>query len=94
MGLDEVEHDHDSQDKATTASSMPDVGLSKQLAAALAALPYDQRQAVVLHQLEELSFGEIAEVVGCSRSAAKVRAHRGYQQLRTLLQQAGVNHES
>lgn len=63
----------------------PDAGLRRVLSEALTVLPLEQRQVVVLHQLEEFSFAEIAEIVGCSRSAAKVRAHRGYQKLRSLL---------
>jgi RNA polymerase sigma-70 factor (ECF subfamily) len=52
---------------------------------ALASLPPDQREAVVLHKLQELSFEEIAAALGISEGAAKVRAHRGYQRLRQLL---------
>lgn len=62
-----------------------DSALAERLEAALSRMSADQRQAILLHHVEELSFAEIAEVTGCSRSAAKVRAHRGYQQLRELL---------
>lgn len=63
----------------------PDAGLRRALAEALAVLPLEQRQAITLHQLEGFSFAEIANIVGCSRTAAKVRAHRGYERLRELL---------
>lgn len=53
---------------------------------ALAQLPDDQRQVIELHWIEGLSFAEVAQAVGASRSAVKVRAHRGYQKLRDLLQ--------
>jgi RNA polymerase sigma-70 factor (ECF subfamily) len=59
--------------------------LSPELAGALAELPASQRQAVELLQLEGLSVAEAAERVGVSRSALKVRAHRGYRALRTRL---------
>ena len=62
-----------------------DAGLQRALTQALSQLSLEQRQVIVLHQLEEFSFAEIAEIVGCSRSAAKVRAHRGYEKLRNLL---------
>jgi RNA polymerase sigma factor (sigma-70 family) len=62
-----------------------DPALRAALAAALEALPADQREAVVLHKLEGLSFPEIAEILQISAGAAKVRAHRGYERLRTLL---------
>jgi DNA-directed RNA polymerase specialized sigma24 family protein len=38
-----------------------------------------------MHRFEGLSFEEIARVEGTTASAVKVRAHRGYQALRTLL---------
>jgi RNA polymerase sigma factor (sigma-70 family) len=52
---------------------------------ALMRLPFDQREAVVLHKLHDLSFEEIAKALGITVSAAKVRAHRGYHRLRELL---------
>jgi len=55
------------------------------LSEALAALPKDQREAVMLLQVEELSVHEAAERIGISPSALKVRAHRGYQALRARL---------
>lgn len=62
-----------------------DLGLERQVQAALAQLPTAQREAIVLHRFEGLSFAEIAEVVGLTESAVKVRAHRGYERLRELL---------
>jgi RNA polymerase sigma factor (sigma-70 family) len=52
---------------------------------ALMRLPAEQREAVVLHKMHELSFDEIASALGITVSAAKVRAHRGYHRLRELL---------
>ena len=59
--------------------------LSPELAGALASLPVKQRQAVELLHVEGLSVAEAAERVGVSAGALKVRAHRGYRALRTLL---------
>jgi RNA polymerase sigma-70 factor (ECF subfamily) len=42
---------------------------------ALAALPVDQREVIVAHLWGELTFDEIAELIGTSKSAA----HRSYQ---------------
>ena len=53
-------------------------------------LPLEQREAVVLSKLQELSFEEIATALGISVAAAKVRAHRGYQRLREILAPLGV----
>ncbi len=62
-----------------------DPGLQKQVQKALQALPEAQREAIVLHRFEGLSFAEIAQVAGVTESAVKVRAHRGYERLRELL---------
>lgn len=53
---------------------------------ALDALPEPQRVVVHLHHFEGLSFAEIAVAVGGSEGAAKVRASRAYEKLRTLLE--------
>ncbi len=58
--------------------------------AALAALPDAQREVIVLHWFEGLSFAEVAQIVGATQSAVKVRAHRGYGRLRELLTERGV----
>ena len=53
---------------------------------ALDELPEAYREAVVMHQIEGLSFPEIAQAVGSTTGAVKVRAHRGYQKLRAALE--------
>jgi RNA polymerase sigma-70 factor (ECF subfamily) len=52
---------------------------------ALAQLPAQQREAVVLTKLEGKSVAEAAEIAGTTVGAMKVRAHRGYEVLRDLL---------
>jgi RNA polymerase sigma-70 factor (ECF subfamily) len=52
---------------------------------ALAALPEQQREAVVLTKLDGKSVAEAAEIAGTTVGAMKVRAHRGYEALRKLL---------
>ena len=51
----------------------------------LDALPDQQREVIELHWFEGISFAEISLIVGASLSAVKVRAHRGYEQLREAL---------
>ncbi len=56
---------------------------------ALQQLPPDQAEVIALHWLEGLPFPDVAEVVGASLSAVKVRAHRGYAAMRAILQPSG-----
>jgi RNA polymerase sigma-70 factor (ECF subfamily) len=66
-----------------------DVEEAARVRAALAQLPRDQREVIELHWFEELSFPEIAGIVGAKPGAVRVRAHRGYETLRKLLGQIG-----
>lgn len=52
---------------------------------ALAQLPAQQREAVVLVKLDGKTVAEAAEIAGTTVGAMKVRAHRGYEALRALL---------
>ncbi|MCP4867894.1 MAG: RNA polymerase sigma factor [Proteobacteria bacterium] len=57
-----------------------------QVRQALARLPESQRAVIQLHWFDGLSMSEVADVVGASVSAVKVRAHRGYKVLRAALE--------
>jgi RNA polymerase sigma-70 factor (ECF subfamily) len=57
--------------------------LRAQLEAAIAELPARLRAVVVLRDVYDLSHAEIAEELGISESAAKVRLHRARRRLRT-----------
>lgn len=59
--------------------------LRDELAQALAALPAEQREAVVLHFTEGLSYPEMAAITGTGVSALKMRVHRACERMRTLL---------
>lgn len=52
---------------------------------ALADLPAQQREAVVLVKLDGHSVAEAAQIAGTTVGAMKVRAHRGYEALRAKL---------
>jgi RNA polymerase sigma-70 factor (ECF subfamily) len=83
--IEDAAHDPAAPDAA------PDARIADaQLRTALDVLPQAQREVIVLHWFEGLSFKEVAEVVGASQSAVKVRAHRGYAKLREVLVQRGV----
>jgi RNA polymerase sigma-70 factor (sigma-E family) len=57
-----------------------------------AALPPQQRAAVVLRFYEDLSFAEVAAVLGCPESTARSHVHRAVAALRVRLEQ-GTDHE-
>ena len=52
---------------------------------AIKRLPESQRVVVHLHRYEELTFQEIADVLGTSPGAVRVRASRAYERLREEL---------
>jgi RNA polymerase sigma-70 factor (ECF subfamily) len=53
--------------------------------AAIARLPENQRAAMILARYEELSFAEIAQVLGSSEKAVKSLVHRARENLRAEL---------
>ncbi len=60
--------------------------LGETMSKALDALSPDQRQVIVLADIEEYSYQEIAEIVGCSIGTVRSRLHRARQQLRKLVE--------
>ena len=52
---------------------------------AIASLPESQRMALILAKYEELSFAEIATVLGSSEKAIKSLVHRARESLRERL---------
>ena len=64
--------------------------LARAVAAAVAALPEEQREIVVLKEYQELTFVEIAEVLGVPLSTVKTRLYRGLSQLRADLERQGI----
>ncbi|MGQ0508225.1 MAG: RNA polymerase sigma factor [Myxococcaceae bacterium] len=74
-------------DAAAQEVPLRDPGLEKQVRKALDQLPEAHRTAILMHRFQNLSFAEIAEAMELTESAVKVRAHRGYERLRELLQE-------
>lgn len=56
--------------------------------AAVRSLPGQQRAAVALHYLEDRPVAEIADILGCAESTAKVHLHRGRTALAEKLEGA------
>ena len=59
--------------------------LAKKIEEALAELPENQRTAILLCRRDEVSYEEIAEILGCSLSATKSIIHRGRETLKEKL---------
>jgi RNA polymerase sigma-70 factor (ECF subfamily) len=60
---------------------------------ALTQLPEAQREVIWLHYYQEMSFAEIAKLLGSREGAIRGRAHRGYEKLRRLLKSANEARE-
>ena len=71
------------------AQEIPDALDARQRAetvrAAIQRLPESQRAALYLHLFEEMTFAEIATLLGTTEGAVKLRAFRGYERLRQEL---------
>ncbi|HEX7476311.1 MAG TPA: sigma-70 family RNA polymerase sigma factor [Polyangiales bacterium] len=63
--------------------------VARELQAALAELPDDHRTVVILADVEELSYKEIAEVVGCPIGTVMSRLHRARRTLQQRLAEHG-----
>lgn len=57
----------------------------RSLTRALDALPPDKREVIELHKIQGLPMAEVAERIGIKEGTARVRAHRGYKALKTML---------
>ena len=64
--------------------------LADRLAGALERLPFDQRTAIVLREVDGLSYDEIAYSLGVTLGTVKSRLTRARQALRAVLQGAGA----
>ena len=69
----------------TPSEMLADADLDHDVAAALAALPPDFRAAVVLCDIEGLTYEEISEVLDIKIGTVRSRIHRGRAQLRAAL---------
>ncbi|WP_324909943.1 RNA polymerase sigma factor [Baekduia sp.] len=78
--LEADDHAEDAAERLTAAGRAP------ALAAALAALPDAQREAVTLRVVEGLEYAEIADALGIATATARVRVFRGLKALRAALE--------
>jgi len=81
---------HDLADTLSAHDDMPAeacarADLAEQVRRAVTMLPEEQRVAILLREFQGLSYREIAEVLGVSEEATRVRVHRARQALRKAL---------
>lgn len=77
---------HDARVEIQPALSAESAETRDRVHEALASLPFDYREAVVLRDLAGLSNEEVANALDLSVPATKSRIHRGRMQLRELLE--------
>lgn len=64
--------------------------MEERLQQALAALPEDYRTAILLCDVEEKSYQEIAEIMGCAIGTVRSRIHRARVMMRRYLEEGSV----
>ncbi len=62
------------------------LAMRDELSVALAQLPAEQREAVVLRYADDLGYDEISSITGAGISALKMRVKRGCERLRAILE--------
>lgn len=78
---------HQFEDKKTFSppESLLHGELARKIEEAMTDLPENQRSAILLCRQEDLSYEEIADILGCSVSATKSLIHRGREALKEKL---------
>lgn len=66
------------------------VPIREALAEALEALSPDQRDAMTLRVIDELTYPEVADRLGCSEANARQRVSRGLRKVALMLQERGM----
>ena len=64
--------------------------LAERIRAALDDLPFDQRTALVLREIDGLSYHEIAEALGVPKGTVMSRLHHARRRVREALAAAGA----
>lgn len=65
--------------------------MGRAVAIAMAALPEEQRTAIILKEYHGLTFQEIADMQGCPLSTVKTRLYQGLSVVRRQLEQGGMS---
>lgn len=86
----QMETDSHFQHESTARSNLQTGKLHEFLNAALQQLPSEQRMALVLRHMEELSFIQIAKIMNLPESTVKTRVYRGLVALKKELKRNGI----
>jgi RNA polymerase sigma-70 factor (ECF subfamily) len=84
-GEDPVPQQYEDRRTVTAPDLLLQGELEAKIEEAIADLPENQRTALLLCQQDELSYEEIAEILGCTLSATKSLIHRGRETLKQRL---------
>lgn len=87
----DVQHMVDgSQDTVQTIANALDGAMDEEIEQALQSVPTQQRLAVILADLEEMSYEEIAKTLGCPIGTVRSRLHHGRALLRRRLREFAI----
>ncbi|NUL83232.1 MAG: RNA polymerase sigma factor [Armatimonadetes bacterium] len=81
-----VEVDKDDDPEKTAMENL----LWARIEEALDKMDEKHREALILHELQGLTYGEAAKVIGVPVGTVKSRLHYAFQELRRILQEMGV----
>ena len=90
-GVDLVELAGESEGVETADAAVARKDLSRAVARAMTVLPEEQRAAIVLKEYHDLTFQEIADLLGCPLSTVKTRLYQGLTVLRKELERSGIH---
>jgi len=83
---DEVDETHLIADESDTPDEISAKGdRARKIRAAVDELPHGLRTAILLFEFEDLSYSDIAAVLGCSEKAVETRLYRARKRLRERL---------
>lgn len=88
----DADHDHHDHADPTAGERIEHLGDREQIDAALAALPEDFRVPVVLRDVADLDYAEIAAILDVPVGTVKSRIARGRGMLATTISRADGNH--
>jgi RNA polymerase sigma-70 factor (ECF subfamily) len=74
------------QDYGYTPSKYMKIGIREHIDEMLSRLPLSLKEAIVLRDMQDMTYKDISEVLGIDLSLAKVRVHRARLKLKELLE--------